>query len=277
LRLVLSLPACALVFVGCAREQPAAKARAPATVPAAANTATQREVTVFAATSLRDALQEIAPAFEMAANAKVVFAFGSSGDLSKQIVAADRADAFLSADEDEMDEVATASRIDATTRKDLVANRLVVIEPIDGASGAFTGRFTKEQLADPRIARWSLANVETVPAGRYAKTWLTTIGLYDSIRARVVPGVDVRAALAAVESGGCQAGIVYATDAGHSKRVRVVHAVPESEGPVIRYPAAVVKNGAATDLGAAFVKHLSTPDARAIFERNGFVVIDSAN
>ncbi len=242
----------------------------------AASAAARREVAVFAATSLRDALQELAPAFEAAHGAKVVFAFGSSGDLSKQIVAADRADAFLSADEKEMDRVAAASRIDPSSRLDLLANRLVVVEPVDGASGAFNGAFARDQLADARIARWSLANTETVPAGRYAKAWLSSIGAYDRIADRVVPGVDVRAALAAVESGGCGAGIVYATDAARSKRVRAVYAVPEAEGPVIRYPAAVVKGGSATDLGGAFVRYLSSPRARAVFERYGFVVLPSS-
>lgn len=235
-----------------------------------------REVTVFAATSLRDALQEIAPAFEAAQGAKVVFAFGSSGDLSKQIVAADRADVFLSADEREMDRVAEASRIDPASRRDLLANQLVVVEPAEALSGAFTGEFARDQLADARIVRWSLANVETVPAGRYAKTWLASIGAFERIADRVVPAVDVRAALAAVESGGCAAGIVYRTDAARSKRVRVVFAVPESEGPVIRYPAAVVKSGPATDLGVAFVNHLASWEARAIFERHGFVVLASS-
>lgn len=236
-----------------------------------------REVTVFAATSLRDALQEIAPAFEAGKRATVVFAFGSSGDLAKQILAADRADVFLSADEVEMDRVAAAARIDPASRRDLLANRLVVIEPVEGASGAFTGSTAHEKLADARIARWSLANVETVPAGRYAKAWLVSIGLYEQISDRVVPALDVRAALAAVESGACAAGIVYATDAARSKRVRVVHAVPEGEGPAIRYPVAVVRDGAATDLGAAFVRHVATPEARAVFERHGFVVLPSAN
>lgn len=244
---------------------------------AAPEDAAPRELTVFAATSLRDALQEVAPAFEAVHGAKVVFAFGSSGDLSKQIVAADRADVFLSADEGEMDRVATAARIDAATRRDLFANRLVLIEPTEGASGAFAPEFAAAQLGDARITRWSLANTETVPAGRYAKSWLMSIGSYEAIQDRVVPAVDVRAALAAVESGACAAGIVYATDAAHSKRVRVVHSVPEAEGPAIRYPGAVVTNGAAHDLGVEFLQHLATSEVAAVFERHGFIVLRSAN
>lgn len=244
---------------------------------AAPTDAAPREVTVFAATSLRDALQEVAPDFESTHGAKVVFAFGSSGDLSKQIVTVDRADVFLSADEKEMDRVATAARIEVGTRRDLFANRLVVIEPVDGASGAFAREFSAAQLGDARITRWSLANVETVPAGRYAKAWLEAVGAYESIRERVVPAVDVRAALAAVESGACTAGIVYATDAVRSKRVRVVHSVPAADGPVIRYPGAVVTNGSAHDLGLAFLQFLTTSEVSAVFERHGFAVLRSAN
>jgi len=255
----------ALAVAACSRVEPGGTASQSA--PG------RREVVVFAATSLRDALQEIAPAFEARAKAEVVFAFGSSGDLAKQIVAADRADVFLSADEGEMDHVAEAKRIDPATRRDLLGNRLAVIEPSVGASGAFALEFRAEQLADPRIARWSLANAETVPAGRYAKAWLDSIGQYDRIAERVVPAVDVRAALAAVESGACAAGIVYATDAARSKRVRVVHVVPAAEGPAIRYPVAVVRDGDATDLGADFVRHVAGPEARAIFERHGFAVL----
>ncbi len=260
---ILALLTSVVLSVGCTKSAPASAAR--------------REVTVFAATSLRDALQEIAPAFESAQNARVVSAFGSSGDLAKQIVAADRADVFLSADGREMDRVANASRIDESTRRDLFANRLVVIEPTEGASGAFTGDFARPQLGDARITRWSLASVETVPAGRYAKAWLESIGMYEPLRDRVVPAVDVRAALAAVESGACAAGIVYATDATRSKRVRVVHRVPEAESPAIRYPGAVVVKGEAGDLGAAFLRHLATNDVAAVFERHGFVVLRSAN
>ncbi len=117
-----------LLFVACTKSAPTAVA--------------PRELSVFAATSLRDALQEIAPTFESTHGAKVVFAFGSSGDLSKQIVAADRADVFLSADEREMDRAASASRIDGSTRRDLLANRLVVVEPTEGASGAFAQEFS---------------------------------------------------------------------------------------------------------------------------------------
>jgi molybdate transport system substrate-binding protein len=261
-----------ILFVSCAL----ACSRDPATGTAEAQSGPPRELVVFAATSLRDALAEVAPPFERAAGAQVVFAFGSSGDLSRQIVAADRADVFLSADEREMDRVAEAGRIDASTRRDLLGNRLVVVEPVDGASGAFDGGFATSQLADARIARWSLANVETVPAGRYARAWLESIGRWPGVEPRVVPGVDVRAALAAVESGGCAAGIVYATDAARSQRVRIVHVVPEAEGPRIRYPGAVVTRGAAPDLAARFLAHVEAAESRAVFERHGFVVIASA-
>src|SRR6185436_8050314 len=117
----------------------------------------------------------------------LVFNFGSSGDLSKQIVAAAKADVFLSADEKEMDKVEEAKLVVAGTRKALLSNQLVVIEPADGSS-LFTEPFAPAQLADPKVQRLSLANVETVPAGRYAKAWLEKAGVWQDVSERVLPG-----------------------------------------------------------------------------------------
>lgn len=229
-----------------------------------------REVVVFAATSLREPLLALAPSFERANDAKVVFVFGSSGDLAKQILAADRADAFLSADEIEMGRVEQAGRIDPASRFARYGNLLVVIEPREGNPSAFPPPFEPAQLAGERIKRLSLANVATVPAGRYAKSWLEAQHVWDRVADRVVPAVDARAALAAVESGACQAGIVYKTDASLSNRVVVVHLVPPEQGPTIEYPFAAVRDGAAPDLGAAFVQHLDNLDAWIVFRMQGF-------
>ncbi len=242
----------------------------------AQDTAATREVVVFAATSLREPLLALAPSFEREHGAKVVFVFGSSGDLAKQIVAADRADAFLSADEIEMDRVEQAGRIDPTSRRARYGNLLVVIEPREGNPSAFPPPFEPAQLAGERVTRLSLANVATVPAGRYAKSWLESQNVWDRVADRVVPAVDARAALAAVESGGCQAGIVYKTDAARSNRVVIVHLVRAEEGPAIRYPFAVVRDGAAPDMGAAFVQHLEGLDAWLVFQLQGFTDLDLA-
>lgn len=230
------------------------------------------ELAVYAAASSREALLELEPIYEERHAVDLLFNFGSSGDLAKQIVAAVRADVFLSADEKEMDFVARAQLVADGSRRDLLANQLVVIEPSDGGS-RFSEPFTPAQLAQVEIRLLSLADVAAVPAGRYAKDWLERAGVWSSVAARVLPGIDVRAALAAVESGGAQAGIVYRTDAAVSPRVRIVHEVPLEQGPRITYPAAVVATRPHELEARAFVEFLASPTAGAVFDAHGFVFL----
>lgn len=237
------------------------------------------ELTVYAAASLREALTEIASDYDKKNDTRIVFNFGSSGDLARQILAANKADLFFSADEKEMDKVAAAKLIDESTRHVLLSNQLVVIEPMDPKnpeSSSFAKPFKVEELASAAIRRLSLANTDTVPAGRYAKAWLEKKEQWAQVKDRVLPGVDVRAALAAVESGGAQAGIVYKTDAAISKKVRVVYAVPLSEGPRISYPLAVIKDRPRNGDAKRWAEYLDTAPARKVFERFGFVVPEHA-
>src|SRR5713101_8651997 len=176
------------------------------------------EINFYAAASLRDVLQQLAPVCEEAAGAHLVFNFGASNDLARQIEAGNKADVFFSADEAWMDQVAQAGLVDAESRHSLLSNRLVVVGLKDTPLNVRSAR----DLVGPNVRRISLANPEAVPAGKYAKAWLEKSGLWDGIRDRVLPGLDVRAALAAVEAGGAEAGVVYRTDAAMSKRVRVV-------------------------------------------------------
>lgn len=230
------------------------------------------ELAIYAAASTRDALQALEAEYERAHAVELVFNFGSSGALARQIVAAGKADVFLSADEQEMERVEQAGLVAEGTRRALLSNQLVVIEPRGEASN-FTAPFEPSQLASDSIERLSLADVESVPAGRYAKAWLEAMGTWKDVEARVLPGIDVRAALAAVESGAAQAGIVYRTDVAHSQRARIVYAVPIDEGPRIRYPAAAIV-GRPHEAGArAFLDFLASPAARGAFEREGFVAL----
>ncbi len=223
------------------------------------------ELCVFAAVSVRDALAEIVPAFEIEHGARVTTAFGASGDLARQILAGAPADVFLSADEAEMDRLEAAGRLVPCTRADLVANVLVVIEP--SGHGTFREPFDPSQLADHRVDRLSIGDPGTVPAGRYARAWLVGHGLWDAVSQRLVPAVDARAALAAVEAGAA-AGIVYATDAARSKRVRVVHVV--TDGPAITYPVGALARPGQESLAVTFLAHLASPASSAAFERHGF-------
>jgi len=162
-----------------------------------------------------------------------------------------------------MDELQRAGLVRASERVDLLSNRLAIVVP----AGAASAPTRAEDLAGLR--RVALGDPESVPAGIYARLWLERRGLWERVRDRVVPTLDVRAALAAVESGNADAGVVYRTDAAISKRVRVAFEVAEGEAPRIVYPAALLAAARAT-AARAFFEHLRSPEARAVFERLGF-------
>jgi molybdate transport system substrate-binding protein len=224
-------------------------------------------ILVFAAASTTDALQEVGRAFTQQHGPQVEFAFGASSDLARQAVAGAPADVFLSADAARMDQVEKAGLVQAGTRVELLSNRLVVVVPVD----------SKQKVASAAdlqgVKRLALADPAAVPAGLYAKAWLERAGVWKELEPRVVPALDVRAALAAVEADRVDAGIVYATDAAQSKRVRVVLTVPEAEGPRIVYPVAALSKGKASEAGRAFVRFLAGDTARRVFERYGFIVL----
>ena len=222
------------------------------------------EILVFAAASLTDALQEIGRAFEAGTGSRVRFSFGSSSDLARQIAAGAPADVFFSADTAKMDSLEKAGLVRRDDRREFLSNRLAVVVP---PGSELRIREPRDLLSLPRIA---LADPEAVPAGIYARRWLESRGLWRQIAPRVVPTFDVRAALAAVETESVPAAIVYKTDARISKKVRTIY---ETAGdPRILYSVARLKGSgkAAADL---FVGFLQREEARAVFERLGFVVL----
>jgi molybdate transport system substrate-binding protein len=223
------------------------------------------EVTVFAAASLTDVLGEAARAFESSTSHKVTFNFGGSNDLARQIRAGAPAEIFFSADKAQMDLVARDGRVGLGDRIDVLSNALVAVVP----SASTTRISTAADLG--ALARIALANPEAVPAGTYAKTYLQAEGAWDAVKAKVVPTLDVRAALAAVEAEHAEAAIVYKTDAAQSKRVRVALEVPRERGPRIVYPLALL--GGARPAAALFRDFLVSDAARALYEKHGFVVV----
>jgi len=248
---------------------PAIRAQAPAPGKAAGSV----EITVYAAASLRDALGEISKVCEGPTGSHLVYNFGASNDLAQQIVAANKADVFFSADEKWMDHVADAKLVDAGSRRALLSNRLAVVAPADSALAVGGAA----DLASAAVKRLALANPEAVPAGKYAKAWLEKAGVWDKVRERIVPGTDVRATLATVEAGAVDAGIVYKTDAAMSSRVRVLYIVPEAEGPRIVYPVAALGGDRPhLDVARRVVECFAGRDARGVFERLGFVAIEPA-
>ena len=231
------------------------------------------EIVVYAAASLRDVLAELTPALEEASGARVVFNYAGSNDLARQILAADKADLFFSADEAWMDKVAEAGLADPATRRSLLSNRLVVIAPRDSPLRIASA----EDLARPAIARIALADPEAVPAGKYAKAWLEKKGVWgEAFRARVLSTADVRATLAAVASGNVDAGIVYKTDAAMSKDVRILYEVSGTDAPRVSYPLAVMAHSAHPNEARAAAQWLSGSQAGAVFERFGFIPLKTA-
>ncbi len=199
------------------------------------------EVTVSAAASLSDAMTEIAHLYESRPGEKIILNFGASSTLATQIVNGAPVDLFLSADDAQMDRVATAVRVP------LLGNRLAIV----GAP-----------LAKAR--RIAIANPEAVPAGVYAKQWLIRRGLWSTVEGKIVPAENVRAALAAVLHGNADTAIVYATDS----RLGVVI----EDGPPISYPAAVLRNAKNGAAARRFLEFLQSRDAAAIFRKYGFIV-----
>jgi molybdate transport system substrate-binding protein len=224
------------------------------------------EVVVFAAASLTDALAEIGKEFEARSGARLVFSFAGSNDLARQIRAGAPADVFVSASVGRMDEVEKAGLVRAEDRVDLLSNRLVVVVP---AGSSLVVKAPEDLLRAHRLA---LGDPEAVPAGIYARQWLERKGLWAALRERVVPTLDVRAALFAVESRAVDAGIVYRTDVALSKRVRVAFDVPAGEAPRIVYAAALLASSR-KPAARAFFEDLGSPGARAVFERLGFQVL----
>jgi len=226
------------------------------------------DITVFAAASLTDSMKQIAAAYEKTSGDKIRFNFGASSTLARQIQEGAPADIFFSADEAKMDGL--KNLIDPATRKTRLGNSLVVVVATDSALPIKSA----SDLTNASIQKIALADPKAVPAGVYAKAWLNQQHLWTAIEPKVVSTENVRAALAAVESGNVEAGVVYKTDAGISKKVKVAYEVPAKDAPAIRYPLALVKDSKQPEAAKKFLNYLDTPEAGDIFKKFGFVLRD---
>ena len=228
------------------------------------------DLTVFAAASLTDSLKEMGADYAQETGQKVVFNFEASSMLARQIQEGAPADIFFSADETQMDRLADKGLIDPATRRDRLGNTLVVVVPANSGLQIQSGA----DLAGDSVKQIALGDPKAVPAGVYAKAWLTKLKLWDAVAPKVVPMENVRAALAAVASGNVDAGVVYKTDAAISHSVKVAYEVPRAEGPDIRYPMAVVKSSAEPEAAKKFLDYLDSDAAAVIFKRYGFSIHD---
>jgi molybdate transport system substrate-binding protein len=239
-------------------------------LPFAAQAEARDAITVLAAASLTNVMQQIGMNYQAATGKRVVFSFAASMILAKQIEASAGADMFISADGESMGYLDQKNLIARGTRTNLLGNSLVLVAPVDSKIGLrITPGF---RLAEAlRGGRLALANTQSVPAGRYGKAALTALGVWDSVKDRLAEGEDVRASLAYVARGESPLGIVYATDARVEPKVRVVGTFPQSTHEPIVYPAALTKD--AKPDAAAFLAYLRAPASRTVLERAGFTVL----
>jgi molybdate transport system substrate-binding protein len=230
------------------------------------------EVRVSAAASLTDALKEIAAAYQRTSRDKITFNFGASSFLARQMEAGAPADVFFSADEARMDELEKKNFVVKETRRSLLSNTLVIV--VD--KGSKIQIASADDLVKPEIKKIALADPATVPAGVYAKEYLEKINLWAQISKKIIPTDNVRAALAAVESGNVEAGIVYKTDAAISKKTRVGYEIPRDEGPAISYSVALLRDAKEPAAAREFLNCLAEPEASAVFRKFGFIVMTSS-
>ncbi len=230
------------------------------------------EVVVFAAASLKEALDDIAGTWQRESGNVVTISYAGSSLLAKQIVAGAPADIFVSAAENWMDEVEKAQLIADGHRKDLVGNTLVLVTGGKDAE-AVSIKPGFDLLALLRGGKLAMALVDSVPAGQYGKAALTTLGIWESVAPSVAQADNVRAALALVSTGEAPYGIVYATDAAADDRVVVVGTFPAESHLPITYPAALL-TGAKDAADRAFFDALSDEAANEAFARHGFMLLN---
>jgi molybdate transport system substrate-binding protein len=234
----------------------------------------EQPLTVFAAASLKTVLDEANRAFTAETGVPVRTSYAASSALAHQIAQGAPADVFASADIDWMDDLGARKLVLAGTRVDLLGNRLVVVVRKDSpvTALALDAHFFLTALGGGRLA---LAEVDSVPAGRYAKAALRSLDLWDALRSHLAMAENVRAALRFVARGEAPLGIVYASDAAADSEVRVVATFPVETHPAIVYPFAAMVGGNA-ESARHYLEFLRRPPARAIFEQQGFTVLAGA-
>lgn len=229
------------------------------------------DVTVFAAASLKNALDDINAAWTAEAGKSATISYAASSALAKQIEEGAPADVFISADVPWMDYLSERDLVKKDTIVKLLGNRLVLIAPADSEATLEIGpNFDLlGALGDGRLA---MGQVDSVPAGKYGREALTSLGIWDQVEGRVAQTDNVRAALALVSTREAPFGIVYETDANADKAVKVVGIFPADSHAEIVYPAAVTTEAKSAD-AATFMEFLRTETAAKLFEKQGFTVL----
>ncbi|MBX9592537.1 MAG: molybdate ABC transporter substrate-binding protein [Hyphomonadaceae bacterium] len=242
-------------------------------LPQAEAQAQGRDVVVFAAASLKNALDAINAQWQKETGKKATISYAASSALAKQIEQGAPAQLFISADLDWMDYVAHKNLIKLDTRSNLLGNRIVLIAPKDKAQPVEikAGFNLAEIIGNGRL---SMANVDFVPAGKYGKAALEKLGVWGSVSSKIAQAENVRTALLFVSRGEAPAGIVYRTDAAADANVKIIGMFPEDTHPPILYAIALTANATHPD-AAEFLAYVRSGKARPLFEAQGFVVLSA--
>jgi molybdate transport system substrate-binding protein len=228
-------------------------------------------VTVFAASSLTDALKAIGAQYTAETGHPVRFSFGASSAIARQIESGAPADLFFSADGDWMDYLQARSLIRQDTRRNLLGNRLVLIAPSDSPIVLkIAPGFPLARALGPR-GRLSTGDPDSVPVGRYARSALMSLGVWNEVADRLAPAENVRSAMLFVDRGEAPLGVVYQTDAMVDPKVRVVDVFPAKSHLPIIYPAALTRKSGAP--AAAFFGYVRGPKGQAVFRKFGFIIL----
>ena len=236
---------------------------------AAATPQSKTEIIVSAAISMKDALDEATQLWAgVNPNVSVKTNYGASGTLEIQIEQGAPVDVFLSAAPKQMNALEAKGLLLEGTRKDLLRNEVVLIVPV----GSSLPISSFQDLTRADVKHVALGEPTVVPAGQYAKEVLTNLGIYDAVNSKAVLAKDVRQVLTYVETENVDAGIVYATDALSSQKVKVVARAPENSHSPVIYPVAAMKNSKNPTAAREFINFLSGPPARAVFQKYGFTL-----
>lgn len=255
-----------LLIVGCSPT----KTENSASITASPEAPTAR-LTISAAASLKDAMDEIKPLYSKEKpNINLTYNFGSSGALQQQIEQGAGVDVFISAATKQIDALAQKGLLVDGTRKDLLKNQIVLIAPQNS-----TVVTDFKDLGSPSIKRIALGEPKSVPAGQYAQQVLTSLNLLDQVKGKTVYAKDVRQALNYVESGNADAGLVYFSDAKNTPKVKIVATASEKTHSPIVYPIAVLKSSKNIAAAQDFVQFLASNEAKSVFEKQGFTLAAS--
>ncbi|WP_295928161.1 molybdate ABC transporter substrate-binding protein [uncultured Xanthomonas sp.] len=230
----------------------------------------QTPLTVFAAASLKESLDEAASAYQRASGTPVQVSYAASSTLARQVEQGAPADVFVSADQEWMDYLQQRKLIDPALRRDLLGNTLVLVAPAASKAQVDLRKPGALLAALGAQGRLAVGQTASVPAGKYARAALQALGQWDSVQPRLAESESVRSALMLVARGEAPLGIVYGSDAQAEPKVRVVAIFPaDSHAPIV-YPVAPLRASPQAKAAAEFVRWLGTPPAQAIFRRHGF-------